>query len=207
MPTDETDERTDERLEEAALVAALRAGDEQAYVQLLREQGGRMLAVARRFMRSDDLAQDAVQDAFLQAYRNMDRFQEGAKLSTWLHRITVNACLMKLRSARRRPEVSIEALLPAFQDDGHRTEPVGEWVETGPDVAETRELGEVVRQAIDRLPDGYRDVLLARDIEQLDTAEAAEALGLSLSATKTRLHRARQALRELLDPYMRATTP
>ena len=203
MPSDETDAR----LDESALVAALRAGDEGAYAQLMREQGGRMLAVARRFMRSDDLAQDAVQDAFLQAFRNIDRFKEGAKLSTWLHRITVNACLMKLRSARRRPEVAIEDLLPSYQDDGHRLEPVGAWTETGPEAAESRETRELVRQAIDRLPDGYRDVLMARDIEQLDTAEAAEALGLSLSATKTRLHRARQALRELLDPHLKADQP
>jgi RNA polymerase sigma-70 factor (ECF subfamily) len=190
-------------LSEQALVAALRRGDEAAYEQLVRQQGGRMLAVARRFLRSDDLAEDAVQEALLQAFRNMSRFEGGSLLSTWLHRIVVNACLMRLRKASRSREMPIEELLPRYIEDGHRLEPVAEWVETGEEVAEHREQREQVRAAIDRLPESYRNVLLLRDIEQLDTAETAKLMGLSINATKTRLHRARQALRQLLDPHMR----
>lgn len=191
---------SDTEPDQVALLERLRAGDEQAYVDLMQLAGGRMLAVARRFLRSDQDAEDAVQDAFLQAFKNLDRFEGNAKLTTWLHRITVNASLMKLRKKRRTHEVAMEDLLPSYEDDGHRDRLVPEWTETGADVVSTSETRAAVREAIDRLPDGYRNVLLLRDIEQLDTAETAELMGLSINATKTRLHRARQALRELLEP-------
>jgi len=97
---------------ESDLVARLRAGDEAAYAELVRTQGGRMFAVARRLLRSDDDAADAVQEAFVSAFRAIASFEGGARLSTWLHRIVVNAALMKLRTRARRPEVSIEELLP-----------------------------------------------------------------------------------------------
>jgi RNA polymerase sigma-70 factor (ECF subfamily) len=188
--------------DERALVQALQRGDEDAYVQLIRELGGRMLAVSRRFMRDEDEAEDVVQEAFIQAYRNIGRFEGGSKLSTWMHRIVVNAALMRLRKKGRKKEVSIEDLLPRYRDDGHRVE-VGEpWTERGEDVALRKELRSVVREAIDRLPDNYRNVLLLRDIEQLDTAQTAELLDISVNATKTRLHRARLALREMLHPHM-----
>lgn len=188
--------------DETALVTALQHGDEDAYVQLIRDLGGRMLAVARRFMRADDEAEDVVQEAFIQAYKNIDRFQGGSRLSTWMHRIVVNAALMRLRKQSRKKEVSIEDLLPRYKDDGHRLE-IGEpWTERGEDVAMREELRQIVRQAIDRLPDNYRNVLMLRDIEQLDTAQAAKMLDISVNATKTRLHRARLALREMLDPHM-----
>jgi len=187
--------------DQVALLERLRAGEEAAFVELMKLAGGRMLAVARRFLRKDQDAEDAVQDAFLQAFRNLDRFEGNAKLTTWLHRITVNASLMKLRKQKRTHEVAMEDLLPRYSDDGHRDRLVPEWTETGADVASVAETRATVRAAIDRLPDGYRNVLLLRDIEQLDTAETAELMGLSINATKTRLHRARQALRELLEPH------
>jgi RNA polymerase sigma-70 factor (ECF subfamily) len=193
---------TPEREDEAQLLEALRGGDESAYERLVRELGGRMLAVARRFVRQDDEAEDIVQEAFIQAFKNIDRFEGGSKLSTWLHRITVNAALMRLRKKSRRKEVAIEDLLPSFLDDGHRAE-IGEpWTERGEDVAIREETRTLVRESIDRLPDSYRNVLLLRDIEQLDTAETAETLGITVNATKTRLHRARQALRDLLYPHL-----
>ncbi len=191
-------------LSEAALLEGLVQGDGAAYEQLVRQQGGRMLAVARRFLRRDDLAEDAVQEAFLQAFKNIARFEGGSKLSTWLHRIVVNACLMRLRKASRSRETSIEDLLPRYGADSHRLEPAGEWVETGEAAAELREQQELVRASIDKLPESYRNVLLLRDIEQLNTAETAKLMDLSINATKIRLHRARQALRQILDPHLRA---
>ena len=198
-----TDATTRGADDEQAFVAALQAGDEAAYARLVHELGGRMMAVARRFMRSDDEAEDVVQEAFVQAYKNIGRFEGGSKLSTWLHRITVNAALMRLRKASRRKERAIEDLLPSYEDDGHRQDVGPAWEERGEDVAVREETRARVREAIDKLPDSYRTVLLLRDIEQLDTATTAEQLGLSVNATKTRLHRARQALRELLDPHLR----
>ncbi|MBI1374387.1 MAG: sigma-70 family RNA polymerase sigma factor [Phycisphaera sp.] len=188
--------------EEAELVDALRRGEDSAYEHVVRENAGRMLAVATRILRDGDDAADAVQDAFLQAFKSIDRFEGNSKLSTWLHRIVVNAALMKLRTARRRNEKSIEDLLPRYYDDGHRINNGPSWDETAMDVLQRDETRMLIRTKIDELPDDYRTVLLLRDIEQLDTAQAAEVLGITSGAVKTRLHRARQALRTLLDPVI-----
>jgi RNA polymerase sigma-70 factor (ECF subfamily) len=190
-------------IDEGAFVSRLRAGDDAAYEELVRTHGARMLAVARRFLRVEEDARDAVQDAFISAFRAIDRFEGGSRLSTWLHRIVVNAALMKLRSRQRKPETSIEELLPHFLEDGHFAEPPAEWQQPADRALERQETREQVREAIDRLPENYRTVLLLRDIEGLDTAESAAALGITPNAAKIRLHRARQALRELLDEYMR----
>ena len=192
---------------EAALLEALRAGGDAAFEELVREQGGRMLAVARRFLRNEEDARDAVQEAFLSAFRSIDRFQGGSRLSTWLHRIVVNAALMKLRSQRRKPEESIEPLLPRFQEDGFPVQPAVGWREPAELQLERREIRDLVRRSIDRLPESYRTVLLLRDIEEFDTRETATFLEISENAVKIRLHRARQALRELLDPHFRGGTP
>ena len=187
---------------EAALIAALRDGDDAAYETMVRDNIGRMMAVSKRILRSADDAADAVQDAFMQAFRKIDTFQGNAKLSTWLHQIVVNASLMKLRKARRRNERNIEDLLPAWADSGHAVAPGPTWTRTADDILATEEDRKLVRDLIDELPDDYRTVLLLRDIEQLDTAETAEALGIKPGAVKTRLHRARQALKTLLEPHM-----
>lgn len=192
----------DARHEEALLVEALRKGDADAYERLVRRHAPRMLAVARRLLRSPDDAEDAVQEAFLSAFRALDRFEGEARLGTWLHRITVNAALMRLRSRRRRPESSLEDLQPRFLEDGHHEVLPRRWKDADRVLADRR-LRERVREAIDRLPDTYRNVLLLRDIEEMDTAETAAALGISENAVKTRLHRARVALREVLDPALR----
>src|SRR5262245_46486063 len=99
---------------EGRFLERLRSGDEQAYEELVRGYTGRLLATARRFLPRTEDAQDAVQEAFLSAFRSVDRFRGGSRLSTWLHRILVNACLMKLRGASRRPEAPIEDYLPKF---------------------------------------------------------------------------------------------
>jgi RNA polymerase sigma-70 factor (ECF subfamily) len=180
------------------LVTALRSGDPRAFETLVRRYGGRMLATARRMMVVEDDAHDVVQEAFLSAFRSIESFAGTARLSTWLHRIVVNAALMKLRSRRRRPEESIDALLPRFDDSGHFAEPVARWEGGGVARLERQETRLAVRAAIDRLPDNYRTVLLLRDIEELDTEETAARLALTPSIVKMRLHRARQALRALI---------
>ena len=192
---------------EEKLVERLLAGEEQAYEELVRTYGGRLLAVARRFLPVEEDARDAVQDAFLSAFRSIDRFEGNAQLSTWLHRIVVNAALMKLRTRRRKPEQSIEDFLPDYLDDGHFARPASPWRVDGLDPTEQKELRELVMNSIQSMPEGHRNVLLLRDIEDLDTEETAELLGISPGAVKTRLHRARQALRELLEPHLREGSP
>lgn len=166
-----------------------------------------MLAVARRVLQDEADARDAVQEALLAAFRSIQRFEGSARLSTWLHRIAVNTALMKLRSRRRKPEEPIDDLLPTFHEDGHRIgggEPG--WIEPVDVLLERAEVCELVRRSIDRLPESYRAVLILRDIEEMDTGEAAALLGISANAVKIRLHRARQALRTLLHPHLRGGT-
>lgn len=192
--------------DETAFLAALRGGDDRAYQRLVADHGGRLLAVARRILRNEDDARDALQEAFLQAFRALPRFEGHARISTWLHRIVVNAALMKIRSKKAHPEEPIEPLLPTFQEDGHATVEFRPW-EGGADVLlERTETRALVRASIDRLPSTYRNILILRDIEELDTAEVAEMLGITANAVKIRLHRARQALRGLLDPHFRTVT-
>ena len=188
---------------EAALVAGLQAGDDAAYERLVRTHAGRMLAVARRMLRDGDAAEDVVQDAFISAFKAIDRFKGDAKLSTWLHRIVVNAALMRIRARSRRSESSIEDLLPRFLEDGHHEVSPEEWKHSAHELLEREATRAKVRELIDQLPADYRTVLVMRDIEELDTRETAELLGITPNAAKIRLHRARLALRELLDPHMR----
>ena len=183
------------------LLARLRAGEPAAFEQLVRDHAGRLLAVARRLLRDEEDARDAVQEGFAAAFRGLARFEGASRLSTWLHRIVVNTALMRLRTRRRRPEEPIEPLLPRFLEDGHHAADHREWGAPAQGLIERAEARGLVRRAIDALPESYRTVLLLRDIEELDTAEVAGLTGLSESAVKTRLHRARLALRGLLQPH------
>jgi len=185
-------------VEETALLAALKTGDDWAFETMIRLYGGRLLAVARRFTRNEEDAKDVLQSAYLNAFRAVGEFEGNCLLSTWLHRIVVNTALMKLRSRKRKPEESIEMLLPSFQDDGHHVEQFSEWSAPADALLERQQTRVTVRACIQQLPDSYRVVLLLRDIEERSTQEAADALGITPTAVKVRLHRARQALSTLL---------
>jgi RNA polymerase sigma-70 factor, ECF subfamily len=189
---------------EASLVAGLRAGDAAAFETLVRQYGARLLRLARRFLGSEEDARDALQDAMLAVHKSIAGFEANAMLSTWLHRIVVNACLMKLRAQRRRhEETDLDDYLPRFLEDGHQAEPSQPWTESAESALEREELRALVRSSIDQLPESYRVVLHLRDIEEMTTEEAAAVLGITPNAVKIRLHRARQALRTLLDRHMR----
>ena len=188
---------------EAPLLSRLRAGDPEAFEVLVRMQTPRLLAVTRRMLRNEEDAKDAVQDAFIHAFKSLDSFEGSCQISTWLHRIAVTSSLMKLRSRRRKPETPIEELLPAFLEDGHHAAHPPEWREDALALMERREERDFVRACIDQLPESYRTVLVLRDIEELDGGETAQLLGVTENAVKVRLHRARQALRSLLEPRFR----
>lgn len=190
--------------EEQALLDGLRAGSDEAFETLVRTTSPRLLAVARRIVGSDEDARDVLQEAYASAFKSIGRFEGNAKLSTWLHRIVVNMALMRLRTRKRKPEESIDDLLPSFKDDGHMSQATSQWQE-GADVAlERSETRAFVRAQIDKLPDTYRTVLLLRDIEELSTNDVAAMLDTTENAVKIRLHRARQALRALLDDRFNA---
>jgi RNA polymerase sigma-70 factor (ECF subfamily) len=177
-------------VDEGELLDHLRAGDEQTWEELVRRCAGPLYDVTRRYLRCDEDRADAVQDTFLAAFRALDSFQAESKLWTWLYRIVVNVCLMKLRRQARRRVVSLQTLsfAPARSGLAASSARVAG--------AETRDQ---VRACIERLPPVYRTVVLLRDIEELDTVRTAERLGISAGAVKTRLHRARQALRSRLE--------
>lgn len=189
--------------DEAALVAGLRAKRPDAFETMVRVYTPRLLAVARRLVGNDEDARDVVQDAMLSAYRSIDKFEAHSRVSTWLHRIVVNAGLMKLRTRRRKPEESIEPLLPTFREDGHYRNELPSWAGASDDAAERNETQRIVREAILNLPEAYREVVVLRDIEEQDTASTAAALGITPNAVKIRLHRARQALRTQLEQHLR----
>jgi len=192
-----------------SLLDCLRSGHEHAYEELVRKFGGRLLATARGYLRSEADACDAVQNAFLCAFKSIDKFNADSQISTWLHRIVVNCALMRLRAARRRGEmnkVEIDDVLPRFDTAGN-------WIEhnllsppayLSVEVSETRAM---VRRCIDLLPHNYRTVLILRDIDELNTEEAAQLLNLTPTAVKVRLHRARQALKVLLERQTDFLTP
>ncbi len=189
---------------EAALIAGLRAGDHSAYEQMVRRYGGRMLAAARRILHNESDARDAVQDAFLSAFRSLGNFAGEAALGTWLHRIAINAALMQVRSRRRRLEQPLEQPLPHFDEHGNWADDVSAAAVLD-DPREARERWATVRKCLDRLPQRYRVVLLLRDIEDLDTAQTARMLNITPTAVKVRLHRARQALKTLVEREMGAS--
>jgi RNA polymerase sigma-70 factor, ECF subfamily len=190
-------------LDDATLLAGMQAGDDDAFEACVRTHCTRLLVVAGRILRNEEDARDAVQEAFLAAFKEIGNFKGQARLGTWLHRIVVNAALGRLRSLQRHPEQSIEDLLPHFGEGEHQIDPPAPWKATSETILQQEETRGLVQRCISQLPDNYRNVLLLRDIEGLDTEETAVVLGTSPGVVKTRLHRARQALRSLLDPYFR----
>jgi RNA polymerase sigma-70 factor (ECF subfamily) len=184
---------------DATIVARLKAGDLQTFETIVRRYSGRLLATARRLLGNDPDAEDAVQETFISAFNSIASFRGDARLSTWLHRIAVNAALVQLRHRRRWSEVPIDDLLPRFEANGCWAE--GTELPSGAveHLTAARDTREAVRCCIARLPAIYRSVLVLRDIEELDTSEVGRMLAINVNTVKIRLHRARQALKSLLD--------
>jgi RNA polymerase sigma-70 factor (ECF subfamily) len=184
---------------ERDLLARLRAGEDAAFAELVRGHAGRLRAVAARLLRGDADADDVVQEAFLSAVRKLGDFEGRCRLGTWLHRIVVNHALMRLRSRRGAVETPVDDLLPGFAENGTFAEDPAEW-RLGPHEMLCREESRrAVAECIDRLPETHRVAIVLRDVEGLDNAEVAEALGVTPGAAKVRVHRARQALKTLLE--------
>jgi RNA polymerase sigma-70 factor, ECF subfamily len=165
----------------------------------VREHGGAMLAVARRLLGNEEDARECVQDAYLSAFAKADLFEGRSSFRTWLHRIVVNAALGRLRSRKQRGTQTIDGLLPEFDASGCRIEPMWQFTESFERSMERAEVRAAVQDAIAALPDIYRVVLVLRDIEEYSTNEVAALLETNIAVVKTRLHRARSALKKLLE--------
>lgn len=170
--------------------------DHGAFETLMRRYNGRLFRVARAILKDDSEAEDAVQDAYLDAYRHIDQFRGDARLSTWLTRIVVNQALMRLRRSRRDPVVVPFA---AGAPDGMTVADVrDETSESPPSAALRAELRRLLEARIDELPIVFRTVFIMREVEDLTVEETAACLGIPPATVRTRLFRARALLRESL---------
>jgi RNA polymerase sigma-70 factor, ECF subfamily len=196
--------KTVEQIDDTQLVARLKQRDKSALEDLVHVHGAKMYGVALQFMRNEYDAHEVMQDALVSIWNKIGTFEGKSAFTSWIYRVTANAGLMALRKKKRHEnDVSLDATasddddtpLPALQLKDKRPLPDAE--------AMTGELGQQVRAAIDQLPEPYRVVVLLRDVEELPMEEVMEATGLSEPALKSRLHRARLALREALLPYLK----
>lgn len=169
--------------------------------RVFREHAPRVYNLARRMLGNDADAEDVTQDVLLQVVRKLDTFRGDSALSTWLHRVTVNAALAARRKRSRREDGRVYDPLESFTDDGHHAGHVRPWPRLPESPVLDREEANLIETAIARLPEMYRDVLVLADVEQLQNPEIADMLGLSLPAVKSRLHRARLMMRETLSRH------
>lgn len=191
--------------EEAELLYRLREGDPAAVEDLMARYATRVYRLARGVTRNEADAEEVVQDVFLTVARKHERFEGRSALSSWIYRITMNAALNKRRGLRAEVEMPLDDMLPTFQPDGHRAGErsmvLADWSGSPERELLSEEARVVVRAALDRLPAHYRAVVVMRDVEGLSNEETAESLGEPVSMVKSRLHRARMALREQLTRH------
>ena len=185
--------------DELTLVHACKDGDVAAFEQLVNRYDARLFSIAQHITHNREDAEDAVQEAFLKAFRKLTQFRENSQFSTWLIRITVNQALMKLRKQRTISEVSFD---DDFQADGDIfPREVADWAPNPEELYERSELRNILVKAFEGVRPILRTVFVLRDIEGLSIDQTAEVLGLSPTAVKARLFRARLQLRELLSEY------
>jgi RNA polymerase sigma-70 factor (ECF subfamily) len=199
-----------ERPDDAALLAAARGGSETAYAAIIRRHNRRLFRIARSILHNDAEAEDAVQDAYVQVFRNLHTLREDSSLSTWLGRITANEALGRLR--RRRPTVGLEVLDEAMEQGagmiGSMSGNGGDPTADDPERAAARqEVRGILEEAIDRLPLEFRSVFVACAVEQMSIEETAACLGLPQNTVKTRYFRAKRRLRGMLGADFVAAMP
>lgn len=180
---------------------SLLKGDSKEFEKLVRQESHRLYRVLLRYVQDEDDAKSIMQETYLQAYEGLDTFRGDSKFTTWLYSIGINLARARFRKQRRHDllaEDELDRLQPSFAW-GRYTRSYEPWQ---PDkIASKSERRDIVHKAISRLPESYRVVIELRDIQEFTTAETAEILEMTAGAVRVRLHRARQALRALLEPY------
>ncbi len=199
----ERDEHAQPRRSDLQLVEAAQAGDYPAFEELVRRYHDKVYRLAFGMTRSHQDAEEVVQDTFLNAFRSLSTFRRDSAPGSWIYRIAANGALMKLRSKRRKPLLSIDDVPGAAEDKRRRSAlwPVGEWSRQPEEKLVSAELARHLEDAIGRLPEHQRVVLLLRDVDGLNNEQVAETLGLTLPTVKARLHRSRLFIRDELDRY------
>jgi RNA polymerase sigma-70 factor (ECF subfamily) len=189
---------------ETEMIAAVVAGDTQLYHALIRPHERRVYMMALSYMKNEADAEDVAQEAFMKAFRSLSTFRAEAKFSTWLISITLNEARGRLR---RQAIVRMESL-DESPDEGGTISPalLRDWREIPSEAVERGEIRSLLQLAVADLPEIYRQVFLLREVEELNTQETAEALDISVSAVKARLHRARMMLQKNLAPQLKSVT-
>ena len=190
---------------DVVLVEKLRRGDADAPDLLVATFGDRVYRLAIRITGNEQDAEEVVQDALWTAARKIDTFKGESAFGSWLYRITANTAYQKLRGRQaKKHEVPWEDLFPTFDELGQHIDPVSDWSPKAEEPALQNELRAVLSKAIDDLPEDYRTAFIMHDVEGLSNPEIAEALGISLPAVKSRVHRSRLFLRQHLSRYLAA---
>ena len=182
--------------DEAALVAKAKAGDAQAFTDLVNQYERKIYRLAKHITQNDEDAEDVLQETFLKAYEHLDNFQGNSKFYTWIVRIAVNESLMKLR--KRKGDRTVPLDEPVDTGEEMVTREIAVWDDNPEQRYSREEIQEILDKAVEGLKPDFRTVFILRDIEELSTEETAETLGISVPAVKSRLLRARLALREKL---------
>jgi RNA polymerase sigma-70 factor (ECF subfamily) len=182
--------------DEGNLVAQAQAGNAQAFAELVKRYERKIYRIAKNITQNDEDAEDVLQDAFLKAYEHLGGFQGQSRFYTWIVRIAVNEALMKLRKRKGDRFVSLDEPIDTGEEEVKRE--VAVWEGNPEEQYSKEELHRILNEAVETLKPDFRTVFTLRDIEELSTEETAEALGISIPAVKSRLLRARLALREKL---------
>jgi RNA polymerase sigma-70 factor (ECF subfamily) len=194
-----------EARDEGQMIAAILAGDSKLFHELIRPYERRVYAMALSFLHNEADAEDAAQEAFLKAFRNLASFRGEAKFGTWLISITLNEARSRIR---RRDAIKMESLDEPPNNQGHASPALlRDWKEIPSEALERKEVRGLLHNAITALPLIYREVFQLRDVEQLSVNEAAAALGITPGSVKVRLHRARMMLQKNLAPQLRRMAP
>ena len=189
-------QRFDGAPDQADLIERLKAGDQAALETAFKLYSVKLYNVALRILGEPADTEEVIQDVFWTVYRKAKLFQGNSQLSTWLYRLTVNAALGKIRRRKKSQKLDYEEFLPKFQTDGHHlARPVVDWSDSLDEKYSKQELHDLLSKALDQLKPLDKSVVVLSDLEGLSDKEIAAALGLSVSAVKTRLHRARLFLR------------
>jgi RNA polymerase sigma-70 factor (ECF subfamily) len=191
---------------EADLIARILAGEKELFHELIRPYERMVFMTVFSIVKNETDAEDGVQDAMVNAYRHLSKFRGDAKFSTWLTTIAVNEGRQKLRRAKRAKEDSLDEPIEG-EDQEITPAPLTDWREIPLESLERKELREELRSAVADLPDKYREIFTLRDIEELNVAETAAALGINENMVKVRLHRARMMLQKRLAPILKTTAP
>lgn len=192
--------------QEIELARKLMAGEPEAFERFVELFGSKVFQYSLLVCGHHEDAEEVAQDTLFKVFEKLDQLREPERIRPWVFRIARNACLMKRRKSVFAPtkELSLDELMPQPGEDGGRVRlELADWSSLPEQLALRTELQQVVRQAIEELPEIYKTVLLLRDMEGLSTAETAEVLEVSEEVVKTRLHRARLAVRQKLDWYLR----